>query len=440
MANVQKYSLSAVGHMFNHYERQTGEVVQRRNEKIDKSRTHLNYDLLTGETGDGERSKPSLQERLQKRLGEVKHMDFKSRPDLNVMCDWVITLPEDVSPEKSEQFFKAAYDFCCDRYGKENVLSAWVHMDETTPHMHFSFVPVVKNENGTERLCAKEVINRTELQKFHRLLKESVEQELGQYVAILNGKTAGGSKTIAEMEAEKAQSNLEQLEQKVAEALQQLTALQAQTTALRGSETLAEKVADEMQKVDELYQNLDTALKQKKWFKDNEKAQMKAVTEQLTALKTAVASINSTMDTIHKSVETMNGQINQRLGNAYTAIKDSQQQVERRIKRTENKIARQQKRLAEKEKAVDELVTLRVNEAFEARRRELDELEQRKLKLEEEIEKQQEQSQSLGMSNLWLSGAFTRQAQLNQQQWTNDHQRGAEQHESHTNHTTDFER
>lgn len=87
MANVQKYSLSAVGHMFNHYERQTGEVVQRRNEKIDKSRTHLNYDLHTGETGDGERGTPRLSERLQKRLDEVQHMSFKSRPDLNVMCD-----------------------------------------------------------------------------------------------------------------------------------------------------------------------------------------------------------------------------------------------------------------------------------------------------------------------------------------------------------------
>lgn len=441
MANVQKYSLSAVGHMFNHYERQTGEVVQRRNEKIDKSRTHLNYDLHTGETGDGERGTPRLSERLQKRLDEVQHMSFKSRPDLNVMCDWVITLPEDVPPEKSKQFFKAAYDFCCDRYGEKNVLSAWVHMDETTPHMHFSFVPVVDNPDGTERLCAKAVINRTELQKFHRELQKSMEQQLEQHVAILNGKTAGGNRTIAEMEAEKAQENLDLLEQKVVDALQQLTALQAQTTTLKGSEQLAEEVLVTMQKVDELYHNLDTALKQKKWFKDDEKTQMKAVTEQLQSLKAAVSSVNSTMDTIRKSVDTMNGQISQKLGTAYAEIKDAQKQVERRFKRTENKIARQQKRLAEKEKAIDELVSLRVKEAFDAERREIQELEAKKQRLEEEIERQQEQSQSLGMSNLWLSGEFTRQAQLNQQQWATDHQRGAEQHhESHTHHTTDFER
>lgn len=32
------------------------------------------------------------------------------------------------------------------RYGKENVVSAYVHLDETAPHIHFSFIPITKDK------------------------------------------------------------------------------------------------------------------------------------------------------------------------------------------------------------------------------------------------------------------------------------------------------
>ena len=93
----------------------------------------------------------------------MKHLDLERRKDINVMIDWVITLPDDVPPEKAREFFESVYEFNSERYGTENVISAWVHMDESTPHMHFAFVPVVIDDDGSERLCAKEVINRGEL-------------------------------------------------------------------------------------------------------------------------------------------------------------------------------------------------------------------------------------------------------------------------------------
>ena len=45
----------------------------------------------------------------------------------------------------------------------ENIVSAVVHMDEKTPHLHLTFVPLTKDN----RLCAKEIIgNRANLTKW----------------------------------------------------------------------------------------------------------------------------------------------------------------------------------------------------------------------------------------------------------------------------------
>ncbi|NBJ84097.1 hypothetical protein D5274_20355, partial [bacterium 1XD42-94] len=61
--------------------------------------------------------------------------------------------------DRSRQFFQDAYDFLAERYGRENVISATVHLDEATPHMHFNFVPVTPDG----RLSAKDVLTKQSL-------------------------------------------------------------------------------------------------------------------------------------------------------------------------------------------------------------------------------------------------------------------------------------
>ena len=92
---------------------------------IDESRTPLNYDLAAAD-----QPLPPL-DFLHKRLGEIKVL---KRANVNVMCDWVITAPESLTPEEQPLFFVECYKFLCNRYGKKNVISAHVHWDETTPH------------------------------------------------------------------------------------------------------------------------------------------------------------------------------------------------------------------------------------------------------------------------------------------------------------------
>ena len=93
--------------------------------------------------------------------------------------------------------------YSINKYGKENVISAYVHLDETSPHMHFCFVPVVFDTKKQEyKVNAKVCINRTELLKIHPQMQEYLESKLQTKVNILNGATAEGNKTIEQLKKE----------------------------------------------------------------------------------------------------------------------------------------------------------------------------------------------------------------------------------------------
>ena len=195
MAHVEKYTMADVTGIFIHYDRSPGHSLS--NKDIDKSRTHLNYNLAADD-------QPMPQKKfLQIRLKQIK---TNGRKNQNVMVDWVITQPTDVNEIDSKRFFQEVYRFLIDRYGVRNVISAYVHMDEVgnTPHMHFSFIPVETLEDGTEKLNAKAVINRTELQKFHKELQTAMDVRMGYHISITSGitKAQGGNKTITQLKAE----------------------------------------------------------------------------------------------------------------------------------------------------------------------------------------------------------------------------------------------
>jgi vacuolar-type H+-ATPase subunit H len=84
-----------------------------------------------------------------------------------------------------------------------------VHRDETTPHMHFAFVPITKNTGKKKgKKTAKEytvsadtVISRKELKNFHSDLATHLYKVFGRDLGISNGVTQknGGNKTISEL-------------------------------------------------------------------------------------------------------------------------------------------------------------------------------------------------------------------------------------------------
>lgn len=196
MAHVAKYTAAAVGHMTNHYGRSSDDGVKRSNENIDPKRTHLNYNLAP----DREGGQVAF---LQRRLSQVK---VQKRADVNVLCDWVVTLPQgNYTPDQERAFFQKSYDFLSAQYGESNVVSAYVHMDETQPHLHFAFIPVVPDRRrGGEKVSAKECITRANLNSFHSDFQSYLDAhgEPGLF-PVINGATAGGNRTVKELQAER---------------------------------------------------------------------------------------------------------------------------------------------------------------------------------------------------------------------------------------------
>lgn len=215
MANMKKYTMAACGHMYAHYERakdENDEYVKFKNQDIDPERTPLNYNLATHQT-------MSQGEFMRKRCSEVT---MQKRKDVNVMVSWIVTAPKDLKEDEYEKFFKSSYEFLEKRYGKENVVSAYVHMDETTPHMHFAFVPVVKSfskrkNQEIEKVSAKECVDRNDLQRFHGELEQYLGQELGHEVHIMNEATKEGNKSIEELKRKSAADRLKEVQVQVDE-------------------------------------------------------------------------------------------------------------------------------------------------------------------------------------------------------------------------------
>lgn len=209
MAHLKKFTIAAAVRMTNHYERAADDGIIRANENINHKKTCLNYNLAPDRDMCGAAY-------LKKILKEV-YVYAGGRADTKVMCDCVVTAPKDLPKERHGKFFSEIYHFLANRYGvddRRNIISAYVHMDETTPHLHFSFIPLVQakakqKEKGYEyRLCAKEVVNRQDLQTLHTDMQDYVTLHLGHHVKVITGGTVA-NKPMYEFKRAKLQQEID---------------------------------------------------------------------------------------------------------------------------------------------------------------------------------------------------------------------------------------
>lgn len=225
MAHIAKYTAAACGHLCGHYDRSKPAT-----ENIDSSRTEQNYNLAA------EQQPLSQIDFIRTRLSEVK---TQKRKDLNVMCDWVVTAPKDLPKELQPQFFKETYNYLAAKYGKKNVISAYVHLDEVTPHLHFAFVPVVENKRkGGYKVSAKECITRADLKHFHEDLQNYLEDKLGQPVNIQNGATREGNKSIAELKRGTAAAEFAELQEGIKMSKEQILQVRAMGNVIQKNDLM----------------------------------------------------------------------------------------------------------------------------------------------------------------------------------------------------------
>lgn len=145
MANLAGYSKSGYEAMINHYTRHQDDPEQTKwkykNQAIDPDRTFLNYAIQP------QRAPKNF---VQAAIDSVDTPVRTGKKSTNVLSDWIITLPKnDLLEGREKEFFEQTFEFMKTKVPEDLIVGGYVHMDETSPHMHFAFVPLVTTQAMT---------------------------------------------------------------------------------------------------------------------------------------------------------------------------------------------------------------------------------------------------------------------------------------------------
>lgn len=162
--HMDKFKKEAVRGIQSHNNR---ERESRSNPDIDYERSGHNYDLHESAAGN-------YAETIQNRIDDLLLVKAV-RKDAVHMCGLIVSSDsaffEKLAPEDTKRFFEESKAFLTEFVGAENVISAMVHMDEKTPHMHFLHVPVTPDN----RLNAKNIYTRESLKMLQTELPRHLQ-------------------------------------------------------------------------------------------------------------------------------------------------------------------------------------------------------------------------------------------------------------------------
>jgi len=144
-----KYKRENLKGIFRHNERRNKKYS---NDNIDKEKSYLNYSI---------KSPQYSYEKEFDRIREKYNLKGQIKTVSNIACEYIITSDHNffdrIGEEGTKRFFETAYKFVMEY---KDILSAKVHRDEQTPHMHLIFLPVVhttdKKGNPIDKLACSE--------------------------------------------------------------------------------------------------------------------------------------------------------------------------------------------------------------------------------------------------------------------------------------------
>lgn len=165
----QKRKAGGVAACERHNERK--KEAYKSNPDIDMERSKNNYHLIAP-------PKYTYKKEINRMVAEA---GCRTRKDSVMMVETLITAsPEfmnQLPPEEQKAYFQTALDFISERVGKQNILSAVVHMDERTPHMHLCFVPITPDN----KLSAKAILgNQKSLSEWQTAYHERMSSRWNQ--------------------------------------------------------------------------------------------------------------------------------------------------------------------------------------------------------------------------------------------------------------------
>ncbi len=160
----------------------------------DPTRTHLNRELIEFPEGVKNRT-----EAIQHRLDTAGLNRKIGKNQVRAIRILLTGSPQDMKligqNGRLDEWCDDNLKWLRETFGKENIVSAVLHMDETTPHIHATLVPIVKGERRkakTEqqqtgkkkyrkknpenaRLCADDVMSRVKLKEYQNSYAEKMQ-------------------------------------------------------------------------------------------------------------------------------------------------------------------------------------------------------------------------------------------------------------------------
>ena len=227
----------------------------------DESRTHLNRELITFPDGVDNRTQ-AIQHRLDT-AGLTRKIGNNQVRAIRVLLTGTHEDMERITNEgRLDEWYSDNLKYLADTFGRENIVSAVLHMDEQTPHIHATLVPIVKGERkrkkkeeqvkkryrkkptDTARLCADAIMTRAKL-KFYQ---DSYAQAMSRY-GLQRGIDSSEAKHISTrqyyrdlvQQTEQLRTDIGQLQDRKETAQEELKRAkkEVQTEKLKGAATTA---------------------------------------------------------------------------------------------------------------------------------------------------------------------------------------------------------
>ena len=140
-----------------------------KNPDIDLSRTNGNYHIVQRDCSYTSYINQRIKELAPKR---------KVKDDAVLISSFILGSDkeffEGLTEEEQRLFFFECTQFFAERYGRENIISAVVHVDETSPHLHLNMMPVLDG-----RLCCKQLFDKVGLRELQTDFHEAVGKRWG---------------------------------------------------------------------------------------------------------------------------------------------------------------------------------------------------------------------------------------------------------------------
>ena len=240
---IKKYH-KGDGHLLSHVDRSTREIDATKPYEsgilstpnasdIDPSRSHLNFNL-----SENNRHLTDVLDYIRETTGRPVRKNA-----VLFFSTWVVMPKQyqkfDGDLEFAHHFFEDIYDTLLLFYGLEDsdVASAWVHMDETRPHLHLYTSPIYRAEDGTLSNCFERVVPKRKYWKLHSFTEDMMRSKGWEDIELMSGTTREGNWAVRDLKRNGAKEKVRELNELLAKKQAELDQLNqnvnSQTELLR---------------------------------------------------------------------------------------------------------------------------------------------------------------------------------------------------------------